>query len=284
MRETRTLQTGLSFGEAPRWRPGEGLYVSDIHAHRIVRLGLDDALTNVAEFDGPVSGLGWLPDGRMLVVSMHDRRLLRRDLDGVFRLHGDLSGIATWHANDMVVAASGTAYVGNFGFSISPVREAVRAAHLAKVTPEGEVSIAASELLFPNGAVITPDGRTLVIAESAGRRLTAFSIDANGDLSDRRAWAPMPEGAFPDGIRLDAEGAIWVASPASREVLRLKEGGEVSERIETEQMAIAPMLGGEDRRTLFICTAESTDPEFCRVHHTARILAVEVDVPGAGLP
>jgi sugar lactone lactonase YvrE len=284
MREIRTLQVGLSFGEAPRWRPGEGLYVSDIHAHRIVRLTLDGVLTTVAEFEGPISGLGWLPDGRLLVVSMHDRRLLRRDFDGVFRLHGDLSDVATWHANDMVVAADGAAYVGNFGFSIAPVRQEVRPAQLAKVTPDGKVSVAARELLFPNGAVITPDGRTLVIGESAGRRLTAFSIDADGELADRREWASMPEGAFPDGICLDADGAIWVASPASREVLRLKAGGEVLERIKTEQMAIAPMLGGADRRTLFICTAESTDPEYCRIHHTARILAVEVDVPGAGRP
>jgi sugar lactone lactonase YvrE len=284
MRNLRTLQSNLSFGEAPRWRPGEGLYISDIHANRILLLGMDDALTTVAEFEGPVSGLGWLPDGRLLVVSMHDRRLLRRDVDGVFRLHGDLSDVATWHANDMVVAADGTAYVGNFGFSISPTRSEPRAAHLAKVTPGGVVSIAASELWFPNGAVITPDGRTLVVGESAGRRLTGFSIVAEGALVDRREWSPMPEGALPDGICLDAEGAIWVASPSTREVLRLREGGEVLERISTEQMAIAPMLGGVDRRTLFICTAESTDPEFCSANHSARILAVEVDVPGAGLP
>ncbi len=284
MRDIRTLQTHLAFGEAPRWRAGEGLYISDIHANRVLLLGPENVLTTVEEFEGPVSGLGWLPDGRMLVVSMHDRRLLRRDADGVFRLHGDLSGIATWHANDMVVAADGTAYVGNFGFSIAPIRSEVRAAHLAKVTPDGKVSIAASDLLFPNGAVITPDGRTLVVGESAGRRLTAFSIDADGELADRREWAPMPDGAFPDGVCLDAEGAIWVASPPSREVIRLKEGGEVLERIKTEQMAIAPMLGGADRRTLFICTAESTDPEFCKANHSARILAVEVDAPGAGLP
>jgi sugar lactone lactonase YvrE len=284
MRDVRTLQSGLSFGEAPRWRPGEGLYVSDMHANRIVLLGLDGALTCVAEFESPVSGLGWLPDGRLLVVSMHDRRVLRRDADGVFRLHGDLANIATWHANDMVVAADGTAYVGNFGFSISPTRSEVRAAQLAKVRADGEVSVAATELLFPNGAVIKPDGRTLVIGESAGRRLTAFAIDDQGELSDRREWAAMPDGAFPDGICLDAEGAIWVASPSSREVLRIREGGEVLDRIETDQMAIAPMLGGEDRRTLFICTAESTDPAFCAANHSARILAVEVDTPGAGRP
>jgi sugar lactone lactonase YvrE len=283
MRNVRTLQSNLSFGEAPRWRDGEGLYVSDIHANRVLLLGLDGTMSTIATFEGPVSGLGWLPDGRLLVVSMHDRHLLRRDEDGVFRIHGDLSRIATWHANDMVVAVDGTAYVGNFGFPLTPVRE-IRAAHLARVTPDGRVSIAASDLLFPNGAVITPDGRTLIVGESAGRRLTAFEIDADGRLGQRREWAAMPEGAFPDGICLDAEGAIWVASPPTREVLRMKEGGEILDRIATEQMAIAPMLGGQDRKTLFICTANSTDPDACKADLSARILAVDVAVPGAGCP
>jgi sugar lactone lactonase YvrE len=283
MRRLTTLQSGLAFGEAPRWRAGDGLYLSDIHANRVLRVSPDNVLETVAEFDGPVSGLGWLPDGRLLVVSMHDRRLLRRDPDGVFRLHGDLSDIATGHANDMVVAADGAAYVGNFGFSLTP-RDEPRAAHLAKVTPAGEVSIAASGLWFPNGAVITPDGAQLIIGESAARRLSAFAIDADGNLSDRREWAPMPDGAFPDGICLDADGAAWVASPASREVLRIAEGGAVLERIETEQMAIAVMLGGEDRKTLFVCTAESTEPDFCIANRTARLLATEVEVAGAGRP
>jgi len=283
MRDVRTLQSGLAFGEAPRWRPGEGLYVSDIHANRVVLLTLDGRLETIATFSGPVSGLGWLPDGRLLIVSMHDRRLLRREPSGEIAVHADLSPIATWHANDMVVAQDGTAYVGNFGFSLTPPLE-FKPANLARVTPRGEASVAASDLLFPNGSVITPDGRTLVIGESAARRLTAFTITESGQLADRRLWAQMPEGTFPDGICLDAEGAIWVASPMSNEVLRLQEGGTVLERIATDQKAIAPMLGGQDRRTLYICTAESTEPDFCIAMRTARILAVDVDVPGAGLP
>ncbi len=283
MRTTRIVHAGLSFGEAPRWRDGEGLYVSDMHANRIVCSAPDGALHVVAIFDGPVSGLGWLPDGRMLVVSMHDRRVLRRDADGVFRLHADIAHIATWHANDMVVDGDGTAYVGNFGFSLTP-RLDVRPALLARITPDGVASVAASDLLFPNGMVITPDRRTLVVGESAARILTAFSISADGTLQDRRLWAALPEGVLPDGICLDAEGAIWVASPPTREVLRVREGGEVLERIPTGQMGVAVMLGGADRRTLFICTAESTDPEACKTAHTARILAVQVSVPGAGLP
>ena len=284
MRSVQTLQKSLSFGEAPRWRPGEGLYFSDIHAQRVLLQRLDGELEEIAAFDGPVSGLGWLPDGRLLVVSMHDRRLLRRDRDGVFRTHADLSEVAGWHANDMVVDSNGVAYVGNFGFSIAPVREEPRPANLARVMPDGAVSIAASELWFPNGAVITPDGRTFVIGESAARRLTAFTITKTGLLTDRRSWATMPDGALPDGICLDEEGAIWVASPSSRELLRIAEGGAVLERIKTEQMAVAVTLGGPDRRTLFVCTAESTDPEFCRSTHSAQLLAIKVDIAGAGHP
>jgi len=284
MRSIQTLQSNLAFGEAPRWREGEGLYFSDIHAHRVLLQRLDGALEEIAAFDSPISGLGWLPDGRLLVVSMHDRRLLRRDADGVFRVHADLSDVATWHANDMVVDRNGVAYVGNFGFSIAPQRQEARPANLARVSPDGGVSIAASELWFPNGAVITPDGRTLIIGESAARRLTAFTIDEAGQLIDRRLWAEMPGAAFPDGICLDEDGAIWVASPPTRELLRLAEGGAVLDRLEAEQMAVAVMLGGPERRTLFVCTAESTDPEFCRATHTARLLAIDVDVAGAGQP
>jgi sugar lactone lactonase YvrE len=280
----QTLQSSLAFGEAPRWRAGEGLYLSDIHANRVLLQRLDGRLDVVATFAGPVSGLGWLPDGRLLVVSMHDRRVLRRDSDGVFRTHADLNEVATWHANDMVVDCKGVAYVGNFGFSIAPVRGEARSANLARISPDGAVAIAASDLWFPNGAVITPDGRTLIIGESAARRLTAFSIAEDGELVDRRVWAEMPGAAFPDGICLDEAGAVWVASPPTRELLRLAEGGAVLERIETEQMAVAVMLGGPDRRTLFVCTAESTDPEVCKATHTARLLAIEVDIAGAGQP
>jgi sugar lactone lactonase YvrE len=202
----------------------------------------------------------------------------------MFRTHADLSEVATWHANDMVVDDKGVAYVGNFGFSIAPVRDEARSANLARVSPDGAVAIAASDLWFPNGAVITPDGRTLIIGESAARRLTAFTIAEDGGLMDRRVWAEMPGAAFPDGICLDEQGAVWVASPPTRELLRLAEGGAVLDRIETEQMAVAVMLGGPDRRTLFACTAESTDPEVCKAKQTARLLAIEVDVAGAGRP
>jgi sugar lactone lactonase YvrE len=274
---------GISFGEAPRWSDGS-LYLSDIHANRILRVKSTGGYEVVQQFDAPVSGLGWLPDGRMLVVSMHDRKVLRRETDGQFVVHSDLSNIATWHANDMVVAVDGTAYVGNFGFRIFPTREDPKPAAIAKITPSGTASVAARGLWFPNGMVISEDGHTLVVAESAARRLSAFDVAGDGSLVNQRLWGHMTPNQLPDGICLDGEGAIWIASPPSKEVVRMREGGEIVERIALEQEAIACMLGGEDRRTLFILTAEGRDPEWCRLHHTARVLAIQVEVPGAGLP
>ena len=281
-RGLRTVATGLAFGEAPRWRP-DGLYFSDIHANRVGVLRPDGAVETVATFHAPVSGLGWLPDGRLLVVSMRDKLVLRREPDGRFVQHADLSTLATSLANDMLVTADGSAYVGNFGFSLYPPGEP-RAAVLALVGADGAVSSAADNLWFPNGMALTPDGKTLIVAESRGRCLTAFDRAGNGLLGRRRLWAKLPEGAFPDGICLDSEGAVWVASPSTSEVLRLGEGGEVLERIPTGLEAIACMLGGRNRKTLFICTAQSRDPAFCQAHQTARIEAVEVDVTGVGWP
>ncbi len=273
---------GLAFGEGPRWRDG-ALWFSDMHAHQVVRMTPDGVRSTAAEFDGPVSGLGWLSDGRMLVVSMADKRVLRQEADGRFVLHADLSDIATGLANDMVVDAHDNAFVGNFGFSLHPMGE-VTPARLARIAANGAVSTAAEDLMFPNGAVITPDGGTLIVGESFARILTAFDLAADGALSNRRVWATLPGNALPDGICLDSEGAIWLASPSTSEVLRVREGGEVLARVPTEQLAIACMLGGDDRRTLYILTAASTDPAVCRADRTARVLALHVDAPGAGRP
>ncbi len=181
----------------------------------------------------------------------------------------------------MVVDARGRAYVGNFGFDLHGGGTPCEA-NLALVTPEGEVRVVAEKLRFPNGTVITPDGRTLVVGESFGACLTAFDVEEDGSLSGRREWARM-EAAVPDGICLDAEGAIWVASPVSGAVLRLREGGEVADRIEVEHQAFACMLGGPERRTLFLCTAASSHPDETGTR-LGRIEVVEVDVPGVGLP
>lgn len=277
----RTLLDGLAFPEGPRWRDGE-LYFSDMHAHEVVAMTPDGARRTVFKHDDAVSGLGWLPDGRMLVVSMIDRRLLRIEPDGKAVQHADLSAIATGNVNDMVVDAQGRAYVGNFGF-VYPHGDP-KPARMARVDPDGSVREAADELMFPNGTVITPDGKTLVVGESMAGRLTAYDIAPDGTLSNRRIWAQLAGGAVPDGICLDAEGAIWVASPSTDEALRVREGGEVTGRVEADRGVYACMLGGADRRTLYLLTAKSTDPDDCRKLASGRIEAVEVAVPGAGLP
>jgi sugar lactone lactonase YvrE len=230
-----------------------------------------------------VSGLGWLPDGRMLVVSMDDNRLMRLEADGRLVEHADLSPVSAFNPNDMVVDAKGRAYVGNFGFPLYP-RGEMKPAKMARVDPDGSVHEAADELIFPNGTVITPDGKTLIVGESFASRMTAFDIAADGGLSNRRVWATLPEAAVPDGCCLDAEGAIWVASPTTNDVIRLHEGGEVSERIDVGRGAYACMLGGDDRKTLFVLVSDESDPELTRANRTAGIVAVEVEVAGVGLP
>lgn len=277
----RTLLDKLAFPEAPRWRNGE-LWFSDMHAHEIVAMAPDGARRTILSHHCAVSGLGWLPDGRLLFVSMDDRKLMRVEANGAVVTHADLSAIATWHCNDMVVDAAGRAYVGNFGFSLHPPA-APAVAQMALVQPDGATSVAAADLMFPNGAVITPDGKTLIVGESFARKLTAFDIGANGALTNRRVWAETAP-AVPDGICLDAEGAIWIASPTTNEVVRFKEGGQASHRIATGRMAIACMLGGADRKTLYVLTSDSTDPEECQRLRSARIEAIEVETPGAGLP
>ena len=273
------LIEGLRFPEGPRWRDGR-LWFSDMHSQRVLTVDLEGRGETIVEVPQDPSGLGWLPDGRLLVVSMRDRKLLRLDPDGLAEV-ADLSSMAPFHCNDMVVDGEGRAYVGNFGFDLHAGQQPA-ATNLILVEPDGRTKIAAEDLRFPNGAVITPDGRTLIVGETFGGCLTAFDIGEDGTLGGRREWARM-ERAVPDGICLDAEGAIWVASPVSGCVLRLCEGGEVTDRIEVETQAFACMLGGLERRTLFICTAATSDPNETE-ERTGRIEYVEVDVPGAGLP
>jgi hypothetical protein len=180
--------------------------------------------------------------------------------------------VATGRCNDMVVDAAGRAYVGNFGYDYPEGQ--MKPAKLARVDPDGTVSAAADELVFPNGSIITPDGKTLIVGETFAGRLTAFDIAADGSLSNRRVWAALPERAVPDGACLDAEGAIWAASPTTNDVIRLKEGGEVLERITADQGVFACMLGGEDRKTLYVLTAAGSDPEDCATRRLGRIEAV----------
>ena len=282
--ELDILLDGLCFAEGPRWHDGH-LWFSDFYALEVVAVDIEGRRETVVAVPGQPSGLGWTPDGRLLVVSMLDRRLLRHDPGGPVELVevADLSDLAPWHCNDMVVDADGGAYVGNFGSEYGPGRPADPTV-LVRVGPDGETSVVAADLRFPNGAVITPGGATLVIAESQGQRLTAFDRAADGSLSGRRVWAELP-GVFPDGICLDEEGAIWVADARGPAVLRVREGGEVTDRIPTGEgrHSFACMLGGDDRRTLFVCTARLSGPGAER-DRGGRIEHTRVAIAGAGRP
>ena len=278
--ELEELMGGLTFPEGPRWRDGK-LWFSDFFSHLVYTVDLNGHSERVVEVPQRPSGLGWTPGGTLLIVSMLDRCLMALDGDGL-RLVADLSHLATGPCNDMVVDAGGRAYVGNFGYDRHK-GEAERSACLVRVDPDGTVALAAEELKFPNGTVITPDGKTLVVAETFANRLTAFDIASDGTLENRRVFAELGE-IHPDGICLDAEGAIWVASPWSNQVARVFEGGRIERSISTgERGAFACMLGGPDRRTLFVCTCTGSGPAIAGKKE-GRIEIVQVEAPGAGSP
>ncbi|HUY27855.1 MAG TPA: SMP-30/gluconolactonase/LRE family protein [Candidatus Binataceae bacterium] len=282
MRTLTTLLGGLSFGEGPRWHDGK-LYFSDMHAGRVMTVDLEGRTSVVCEAPNNPSGLGWLPDGSLLIVSMADRKLMRMERGGgALKVHSDLSALVPHHCNDMVVDSLGRAYVGNFGFDLHNGEKPCGTV-MIMVTPDGMARAVAGDLMFPNGTVITPGGKTLIVGETFGRRLTAFDIAADGSLANRSVWADLGKN-LPDGIALDAEGAIWVASPTCSEVIRVKQGGEVTERVAVATDAFACMLGGPDRKTLFVLTAASSEPAACRANPTAKIEITRVEVPGAGLP
>lgn len=290
-RNARILCEGLYFGEGPRWRDGR-LWFSDFYAHSVKSVSDKGDLRTEFEIDDQPSGLGWLPDGTLLVVAMKRRCVLRRSAEGDFRLHADLGSIAGFHCNDMVVDSYGRAYVGNFGFDLDKEletrgAESVIAGHptakLACVAPDGRTSVAADDMHFPNGTVITPDHRTLIVGETLAGALTAFDIAPDGTLSNRRLWAPTwPR--VPDGIALDAQGAIWIANPLAPECVRIAQGGAVLEVIETEQPCYACMLGGDDGRTLFMLTAKTSIGHVAAQSPQGKVLCATVEVPHAGLP
>jgi sugar lactone lactonase YvrE len=272
---------GLAFAEGPRWHHGR-LWYSDMHRQVVEAVTLDGERETICEVPKDPSGLGFLPDGRLLVVSMQDRRLLRLEPDGELVEHANLWDLASFHLNDMVVDRTGRAYVGNFGFDLhgggSPAL-----AELIAVEPDGTARVVAGDLKFPNGAVLTPDGATLIVAESTGRDLLAFTIVDGGDLVDRRVWADLGTGV-PDGICLDAEGAVWYADPVGGDCVRVAEGGEELDRVETGRPCFACALGGPERRHLFLLTADDSSPETAPQALSSRIETVEVAVPGAGIP
>jgi len=282
MAEFETLVDGVDFGEGPRWHDGR-LWYSDFYQHSIYAVTLDGVRETVLEVDGQSSGLGWMPDGTLLYVSMLDRRVMRWDGTAV-TVHADVSSIATFHCNDMVVSAGGHAYVGNFGWDIfAEGIDGARPATLAHIAPDGTVHAGADDLGFPNGSVITPDGSTLIVGETMGARYTAFSIADDGSLDDRRVWADV-EGYAPDGCTLDAEGGIWFADALAQRVVRVVEGGEITHTLDTGAGTYACALGGADGCTLFVLTAPGADPAEVDGVGGGAILTTQVAVPHAGLP
>jgi sugar lactone lactonase YvrE len=266
-----TLLAGGAFFESPRWHDGRWWF-SDFFRHVVVAGGEE-----VVRVDGMPSGLGWLPDGSLLVVSMSDRRVLRLH-DGALELHADLSHLCDWHANDMVVAPDGSAYVGNFGFDLG--NEQPRATGLVHVDADGSARRVADGLMFPNGTLLH-DG-TLIVGETYGARLTEFTVEPDGTLTDQRVFAAVP-GMAPDGSALDAEGCVWFADALSNRCVRVARGGEIADVVTVPDglRCFACMLGGDDGLTLAICAASNYDEDR---PHDAVVLATRVSVPHAGLP
>jgi sugar lactone lactonase YvrE len=278
-----TLRTGGAFFEGPRWHDGRW-WVSDFYRRAVFAVTPDGREEEVARVDGQPSGLGWLPDGSLLVVSMKDHRLLRRAPTGAVSVHAEVAGLCGGWLNDLVVDAEGRAYVGNFGFDLM-ARADPRPTGLIRVHPDGSADVAAEGLLFPNGTVITEDGRTLIVGETYGRRYVAFAITADGSLEDRHVWAEIPEIA-PDGCTLDAEGHIWTADARGGRCCRLAPGGEIVDEVAAPHglQFFACMLGGEDGRTLLLCAAPDFSARRRSAAREAVLLTTTVDVPHGGLP
>jgi sugar lactone lactonase YvrE len=300
MTNTRTLTPlfeGGNYFECPRWHDGRW-WASDFYRRTVFTYDDDGREEPVLEVEGQPSGLGWLPEGDLLVVSMKDGRVLRRAADGGVSVHADVSSFTTGHLNDMIVDRQGRAYAGNFGFDLMGGGEPATAG-IVRIDPDGSASAAAEDLWFPNGMVITDDG-TLIVAETFAARFTAFTIQADGTLADRRVWAqvqPSPPpgdtetmlGAVtfaPDGCALDAEDHVWAANALGGAVCRVAPGGEIVEEVAMPDGlgVFACGLGGEDGRTLVACPAPDFHEEARAAAREASLLRTTVDVPRAGLP
>jgi sugar lactone lactonase YvrE len=280
---------GVFFGEGPRWHHGE-LWFSDFYCQAIKVLSPNGSVRIEHNFPGQPSGLGWLSDGTMVASSMLDRTV-KVFRNGHWEVLADLSHTATFHTNDLVVGPNDDIYVGNFGFDLDGEVErrgfdVVLADHptaaLARIDKHGNVSEVADGLHFPNGMVITPDGSTLIVAETAALQLTAFTIRPDGTLTDQRVWAKTP--GLPDGICLDAEGCVWMAAAAMPFCFRVREGGEIVDQVATEFACYACMLGGDDGRDLYIMTAPAHDATVAGQEAKGWVAKATVSVPHAGLP
>jgi sugar lactone lactonase YvrE len=277
--ELRVIVSDLVFPESPRWRSGR-LWVSDWGAHEVHALDLEGGDEVVARIDSFPMCIDHLPDGRLLVVSSRDRRVLRRQADGSLVTHADLGSIDEHAWNDIVVDGRGNAYVNNIGFDF-PGGEFAPGL-VALITPDGAARKVADGLAFPNGMAVTPDNATLIVAESYGQTLTAFDIAADGDLSNRRTWAEVDD--HPDGICLDADGAVWYADVGTSRCVRVRKGGDVLGSIELDRGCFACVLGGPDRRTLFMAVNEWAGPQAMTDARRGQVIATEAPAPGVGWP
>jgi sugar lactone lactonase YvrE len=273
----KVLLEGIGLGESPRWHEGR-LWFSDWVAHEVVALSESGEREVMARIDALPFSIDWLPDGPMLITA--GREVLRMEPDGSLATHVDLSDLSDYGWNEIVVDGRGNTYVNNVGFDLMGGEEP-KPGLIAVVTPDGEARRVAEGIAFPNGMVVTPDDSTLIVAESYQGRLTAFDIDKDGGLSNRRTWADLGEGG--DGICIDAEGAVW--SPKFQRCVRVREGGEVLDEIELDRFCFACMLGGHDGSTLFMNVAEWNGPEgIFKEPRTGQVLAVEAPAPHAGRP
>lgn len=280
-REVTVMLDRLAFPECPRWHEGR-LWFSDMHDRKVWAMTQHAQSQLICEVAGQPSGLGWLPDGTLQIVSMTDRRLLRLEKGYLFEV-ADLTPFFEHNANDMVIDGSGRAYIGSFGFDLDG-RGEPKSTSLVCVEPDGEAWVVIEGLLFPNGSVITPDGRSIIVAESFGQRLSAYDINPDGSLSNPRVWADLRPNV-PDGICIDREGAVWVADPVKKGVMRVQSNGVIAEWIPTgDRGAYACALGGSDMSTLFVCTAESSNPARTVELRSGRIEAIRVEVPGPESP
>jgi sugar lactone lactonase YvrE len=291
---TTILRDGLFFGEGPRWHEGR-LWYSDFYDHAVHAIDLDGNDERIVEVESQPSGLGWLPNGDLLVTSMLDRKLMRWN-GSELTTHADLGDQFTWHANDLLVDQQGRAYIGNFGFDFEVFLDEQGIEGLfadpdslttvmCRVDPDGTINVASDGLIFPNGMVITPDGKTMIVAETLALRLTAFDIAPDGSLSNRRVWADLSAHmAAPDGICLDAEGAVWIANALAPRLMRIGEGGVVLDEVETTMNTYACMLGGPEGKHLFAMTAPTSDSRHAPLERNGAIEVVGVAAPHAGLP
>ena len=281
MSEPQILMTGITFGESPRWHD-DRLWFSDWGTQEVIAVDREGRSEVIVRTPASPFSIDWLPDGHLLIISGPDGLLLRREPDGSLVTHADLSGLSDHSWNEIVVDGRGNAYVNNIGFDFAGGEFAPGT--VALLTPEGPARQVADGVAFPNGMAVTPDNSTLIVAESYANRLTAFEIAADGGPSNRRMWADLGDG-FPDGICLDAEGAVWYADVPNKRCVRVREGGEVMQTIELDRGCFACMLGGIEGTTLFMVAQEWSGTEStAEGERTGQLLTAPAPAPGAGWP